>query len=536
MQDQFKSLPKVDSSLRRIIVFCVSLMVSLIVTLQMSCRSKGTIHLILKNPPALDIFKSAYSSTPIIMLKEDSDAQQSFDLFFRNEAFQKNVNEAAIPKKCAEILDFASSNEAIVLNSSMSISDISGGCRVSFLSNPNASGSLFLIFMSKKNPEDKLEIPVTVEAINDPPVISDVPNQVTNEGSSLTGVAVDISDLETVLDCNAITSTSSNTTLLPSENITIYGTAPNCLVRMSPALNQIGSSTITLTVFDGSLTAMDTYNLVVNDRPPASLAYSGLPYVYVQSVDITTQTPTLTGGTPRNCTITPSLPTGLSLNSSTCALSGKPTIADAARNYTVTATNTGGSTNTIIAIEVKPDFPVFGISAESGTNSQVALSWQAPDAPATLAQTLSAYKIYRSPTSSFTPSAGNLLTTVYSPTTAYTDSTVSNGTRYCYKIVAVYTDKESPASVEACALPLDPISTVQDPTNLFVSPGGNDTTGNGSIGNPYLTITKAQTTLNLNGTIFLKDGYYTAMPTFSKSLTLQSMTGDYRTSDAVISQ
>jgi hypothetical protein len=126
---------------------------------------------------------------------------------------------------------------------------------------------------------------------------------------------------------------------------------------------------------------------------------------------------------------------------------------------------------------------------------------------------------------------------VNAPNTTYTDSSVSNGTRYFYKIVAVYTDKESPASVEAPALPLDPTSTAQDTNNLFVSPSGTDGSGNGSIGNPYLTIMQAQSILTANGTIFLKDGYYTAaIPTFSKSLTLQSMTGDYRTSAAVISQ
>ena len=57
-------------------------------------------------------------------------------------------------------------------------------------------------------------------------------------------------------------------------------------------------------------------------------------------------------GTPTNYSINPSLPTGLSINASTGAINGTPTVASAATNYTVTASNAGGSTSTILNITV----------------------------------------------------------------------------------------------------------------------------------------------------------------------------------------
>lgn len=57
----------------------------------------------------------------------------------------------------------------------------------------------------------------------------------------------------------------------------------------------------------------------------------------------------------------------------------------------------------------------------------------------------------------------------------------------------------------------------------YISPSGNDTTGNGSSGNPWLTISKAHTSATSGDTIICKDGTYTWVDqTFTKNLTIQA--------------
>jgi len=114
---------------------------------------------------------------------------------------------------------------------------------------------------------------LTVTAVNDAPTINNIVNQSTNEDTVLNNVAFTISDIDSTISCTStsnITFTSTNTTLLPVANITRGGTYPNCMVSMNPATNQNGTSTVTVTVSDGSLNNQDTFILTVtavNDAP-----------------------------------------------------------------------------------------------------------------------------------------------------------------------------------------------------------------------------------------------------------------------------
>ena len=58
------------------------------------------------------------------------------------------------------------------------------------------------------------------------------------------------------------------------------------------------------------------------------------------------------GGYILSCSASPTLPSGLSL-SSTCTLSGSPTVASITASYTITATNTGGSDTASISLTVQ---------------------------------------------------------------------------------------------------------------------------------------------------------------------------------------
>lgn len=91
--------------------------------------------------------------------------------------------------------------------------------------------------------------------------------------------------------------------------------------------------------------------------PPAGLAYT-TPVTYVTGAAITPNVPTSTGGAIASYSITPALSGGLSFSTLTGTISGTPTVVRVATNYTVTATNAGGSTTATVNITVNTGPPL----------------------------------------------------------------------------------------------------------------------------------------------------------------------------------
>ncbi len=123
-----------------------------------------------------------------------------------------------------------------------------------------------------------------------------------------------------------------------------------CSITGTPAASQT-MTYFTITGSNSSGSTSATLGLVTGNFPPSALAYSGSPYVFSHNSPITVQTPSYSGGIT-SCTSSPTLPTGLSLNPSTCAIGGTPTVIQAATGYTITATNAYGSTTAGINISV----------------------------------------------------------------------------------------------------------------------------------------------------------------------------------------
>jgi hypothetical protein len=87
-------------------------------------------------------------------------------------------------------------------------------------------------------------------------------------------------------------------------------------------------------------------------QPPSALTYTTAAEVYTTGTPITADSPTNGGGAVSAYSVSPALPAGLSLNTSTGVISGTPTTATAMATYTVTASNSMGSTAEALSIAV----------------------------------------------------------------------------------------------------------------------------------------------------------------------------------------
>lgn len=106
-----------------------------------------------------------------------------------------------------------------------------------------------------------------------------------------------------------------------------------------------------------------TINFAVNPSPPTNLTYSSFPTILTVGVAMTTNTPSVTG-VVSNCTSSPTLPSGMSLNTSTCAISGTPSVVASSLTYVITPSNISGSGDSYsLNFAVEPYPTVLSVSS-----------------------------------------------------------------------------------------------------------------------------------------------------------------------------
>ena len=113
--------------------------------------------------------------------------------------------------------------------------------------------------------------PVTVIS-GSPPTLSDITNRTILEDATTGAIAFTIGDAETAAAALTLTGASSNTNLVPDANLVFGGSGSNRTVTITPATNQSGTTTISVTVSDGTLTASDSFvvNVGLVNHPPSS--------------------------------------------------------------------------------------------------------------------------------------------------------------------------------------------------------------------------------------------------------------------------
>ena len=114
---------------------------------------------------------------------------------------------------------------------------------------------------------------------NQSPTISPLADLTTNEDRPTNTVSFQVRDAETAAELLSVTVASSNTVLLPVKNIQLGGSGINRTVRLFPAPDKHGITTVTLSVSDGSASAQQSFRLLVrpvNDSPFIDLNGSAL--------------------------------------------------------------------------------------------------------------------------------------------------------------------------------------------------------------------------------------------------------------------
>ena len=114
------------------------------------------------------------------------------------------------------------------------------------------------------------DLEVTPLSSNTPPTITAISDRSILEGSSTGPIGFTIGDLQTPAASLSVIVTSSNTVVLPNTNLVLGGSGANRTLTATPVA--AGTTTVTVTVSDGSLQAEDTFALTVIHVNPGIIA------------------------------------------------------------------------------------------------------------------------------------------------------------------------------------------------------------------------------------------------------------------------
>ena len=237
-----------------------------------------------------------------------------------------------------------SSNPALIPNGNIVFGGSGANRTVSVTPAASQSGSATItvtVSDGSLTAADTFQVLVT-PAINTPPTITDVGDQAIGEDGSTGAIAVTVGDGESAAGSLILSGSSSNPTLVPNGNVVFGGSGASRTVTVTPAANQFGSATITLTVSDGVLSAGDDFVVTVD---PVN------DWVTISAIaDQTIVTNTSTG--PLSFTIADvetaagSLALSASSSNPTLIPNGNLVLGGSGANRTVTATPVAGQSGT----------------------------------------------------------------------------------------------------------------------------------------------------------------------------------------------
>jgi len=173
----------------------------------------------------------------------------------------------------ALLVSASSSNLTLVPNSAIVLGGSGGSRTVQVTPAANQSGSATItLSVSDGQTSTSSSFVLTVTApVNTAPSISTIASRSISTNTSTGPIAFSVGDAETSAGSLAVSAGSSNQTLVPNAAIVLGGSGSSRTVQVTPAANQAGSATITLTVSDGQASANSSFVLTVSvpvNSPP----------------------------------------------------------------------------------------------------------------------------------------------------------------------------------------------------------------------------------------------------------------------------
>jgi hypothetical protein len=163
------------------------------------------------------------------------------------------------------VVSGSSSNTTLVPNGNMVFGGSGANHTVTITPAANQNGTATItVTVSDGQLSTPTSFQLTVNAVNDAPTITSIANQTTTSGAAVGPISFTIGDVETAVSSLVVSGSSSNTTLVPNGNIVFGGSGANHTVTITPAANQNGTATITVTVSDGQLSTPTSFQLTVN--------------------------------------------------------------------------------------------------------------------------------------------------------------------------------------------------------------------------------------------------------------------------------
>ncbi|MBL9138490.1 MAG: proprotein convertase P-domain-containing protein [Verrucomicrobiales bacterium] len=140
---------------------------------------------------------------------------------------------------------------------------------------------------------------LVINAVNDAPTISPIAKQITYAGAPVEGIQFTVGDVDNSAGTLTVTATSSNTKLLPVNNIVLGSISATVRTfSLYPVGPQAGTVSVTLTVRDGSNATADSTFIFEVLGPPSPL--------YANTTPIILQDTGGTAGPPTNAVPSPS--------------------------------------------------------------------------------------------------------------------------------------------------------------------------------------------------------------------------------------
>ena len=152
------------------------------------------------------------------------------------------------------------------------------------------------------------------------------------------------------------TQSLTGSTITVNNGATVSSGATSGAITLSSGINTI--TIIVTKLFSNT----ETYTLTITRE---SVSYSSSSFTFNTGNAISSLI-AIASGTPASFAVSPALPTGLSLNTSNGTISGSPTNAAAATNYTITATYSGSIT-AIVSINITVVAPTLNYSGSTFT-------------------------------------------------------------------------------------------------------------------------------------------------------------------------